>query len=502
MAKFAIWALALVLALVPSATFAGDTPATQVALRAKLNISSPSGGETYVIGKVQKITLARNSYKQVKVELSRDNGATWAEIGTIDNTVKDRSKRNVFNWLVTGPESKDCLIRFIATRGKKAMLPVVSDRFTISLTDPMKGLDGKDGESVDPSVVAEILKNDAEFIEKTKGEAGTDGDDGIKGEPGIPGVPGAQGPAGPAGKDADVNEIINLLITDSTFYLSLVNYLKVDQDFYDTLLFMLQNDPVFLTKIVNALKNDPDFVAACKGPKGDKGDTGPQGPKGDKGNDGAQGPKGDKGDRGVNPRGTYDPTATYNIGDVVHYNGDLYYCIVNNPTGTPDVSTGWILFVPRGPKGDKGDKGDTGGQGPKGDKGDNGNDGAQGPKGDKGDNGGQGPKGDKGDKGDQGANGLNGNQGPKGDKGDPGLAADASGCADLPGTSKTQRFTITNAKVQANSRIYLTFHDSGNDNDNVVYMVKARRSGSFDVFIHDNENFDLTDCLHYVIVNP
>lgn len=66
-------------------------------------------------------------------------------------------------------------------------------------------------------------------------------------------------------------------------------------------------------------------TAGIRGPKGDKGDTGPQGPKGDKGDAGSQGP--------------------------------------------------------RGEKGPKGDKGDTGPQGPKGDRG---NIGPQGPKGDKG----------------------------------------------------------------------------------------------------------------------
>ena len=38
------------------------------------------------------------------------------------------------------------------------------------------------------------------------------------------------------------------------------------------------------------------------GPKGDKGDIGPQGPKGDKGDTGPQGPKGDKGVIGLDHR--------------------------------------------------------------------------------------------------------------------------------------------------------------------------------------------------------
>ena len=128
-----------------------------------------------------------------------------------------------------------------------------------------------------------------------------------------------------------------------------------------------------------------------RGPKGDKGDTGPQGPKGDKGDTGSQGPKGDKGDTGSQgPKGDKRDTGS------------------QGPKGDKGDT---------GPQGPKGDKGDTGPQGPKGDKGDTG---PQGPKGDKGDTGSQGPKGDKGDTGPQGPKGDKGDTGSKGDKGDPG----------------------------------------------------------------------------------
>ena len=86
------------------------------------------------------------------------------------------------------------------------------------------------------------------------------------------------------------------------------------------------------------------------GPKGEKGDVGPQGPIGD------QGPKGDQGD--VGQQGP--------MGD----QGDV------------------------GPQGPMGDHGEVGPQGPKGDQGDVG---PQGPKGDQGDVGPQGPKGNQGD---------------------------------------------------------------------------------------------------------
>ena len=151
-----------------------------------------------------------------------------------------------------------------------------------------------------------------------------------------------------------------------------------------------------------------------RGPKGDKGDTGPQGPKGNKGDTGNQGPKGNKGNVGLQgPKGNQGPK------------GDKGDTGAQGPKGDKgDQDSGGSSKGDKGdtgPQGPKGDKGDTGPQGPKGDQGDTG---PQGPKGDKGNTGVQGPKGDQGDTGPQGLKGDKGNtgtQGSKGDKGDTGL---------------------------------------------------------------------------------
>ena len=125
-----------------------------------------------------------------------------------------------------------------------------------------------------------------------------------------------------------------------------------------------------------------------KGPKGDKGDVGPQGPKGNQGDVGPQGPKGDHGLTGSQGlRGDPGP---------------------QGPNGLED------------PKVDKGDQGGRGPKGPKGDDGPKGAKGGKGNKGDKGNTGAPGGKGVKGDKGDQGPKGDKGDSGPKGNKGDPG----------------------------------------------------------------------------------
>ncbi|EMW5420412.1 collagen-like protein [Enterococcus faecalis] len=94
----------------------------------------------------------------------------------------------------------------------------------------------------------------------------------------------------------------------------------------------------------HVLSFDKKSFVDFKGPKGDKGDIGPQGPKGDKGDIGPRGPEGLQGDIG--------------------------------PQGLKGEKGG------NGPQGPKGEQGPVGPQGPKGDKGDIGPQGPQGPKGD------------------------------------------------------------------------------------------------------------------------
>ena len=115
-----------------------------------------------------------------------------------------------------------------------------------------------------------------------------------------------------------------------------------------------------------------------QGLKGDKGDTGEQGLKGDQGNQGLQGDKGDKGDQGDagtpalwNFVGAYNGVASYAVGDIVTYDGQLWYRYNSNGGNVGDTpSEGlWNLLAQ---KGDQGEKGDTGDKGDKGDTGDSG----------------------------------------------------------------------------------------------------------------------------------
>jgi len=90
----------------------------------------PSGGETYTVGQAQQVRLdPKTKAKTVTIELSRDGGATWVPLGTIDNTVKDASARNALPFQVTAPASANCVIRATDPSGK--MLAAISLPFSI-----------------------------------------------------------------------------------------------------------------------------------------------------------------------------------------------------------------------------------------------------------------------------------------------------------------------------------------------------------------------------------
>lgn len=151
--------------------------------------------------------------------------------------------------------------------------------------------------------------------------------------------------------------------------------------------------------------------------------AGPQGLKGDRGEIGPVGPV------RLNPRGPWDPAATYVQYDAVTWSGSSYIALdpppavgtSPTPTQSPnddDTATnpGWSYLSLQGAQGEKGDRGEQGIQGqpgadstvpgPRGEKGEPGADSTvPGPKGE------QGIQGVKGDPGTNGTNGTNGKDG-------------------------------------------------------------------------------------------
>ncbi|MCI0513459.1 VCBS repeat-containing protein, partial [candidate division KSB1 bacterium] len=77
-----------------------------------LTITAPNGNETWAIGSSQDITwTSAGAVGNVKIELSRNQGATWESLFT--NTAND----GVQSWLVTGPAAASCLVRISEVDG-------------------------------------------------------------------------------------------------------------------------------------------------------------------------------------------------------------------------------------------------------------------------------------------------------------------------------------------------------------------------------------------------
>ena len=69
-------------------------------------VTAPNGGESWDAGSSQAVTWASWGVTDVKIELSRDGGATWEEV--VASTL---AAAGSYTWPVTGPASADCLVR-------------------------------------------------------------------------------------------------------------------------------------------------------------------------------------------------------------------------------------------------------------------------------------------------------------------------------------------------------------------------------------------------------
>lgn len=247
-----------------------------------LTFTNPEGGEAYIEGQMQTLVYGgRQRFKTIKVSISRNGGLTFSDLGTIDNSTKDRSKRNKFFWTVTGPSSPFCVLKMSGST-PRGNVDFISNMFSVGTAGDLTGGNGTRGPEGDDGVAGPQGPVGPQGPAGPAGEKGDKGDIGSSGPPGPPGtgegIPGPQGPAGaqgPAGPACNPQDVADLL----------------------------KCDPDFIKKIVDALKDDLDFCNKCKGPKGDKGDQGnhgDRGPNGPAGPEGNPGPKGDKGDKGDN----------------------------------------------------------------------------------------------------------------------------------------------------------------------------------------------------------
>ena len=163
--RSSVWVI--LIALVTSLSAFASQPA--------LIIVSPRGGEIYADGSTQLITLDPHTrYKSVLIELSRDGGQTWSTIGTINNTVKDRTKRNILSWTLSNPPSSNAVIRATATT-KKGSVTAISAGFIIGspqfITTSLPAASVTEFQLADGSVTTPKLANGAVTTIKVAADA-------------------------------------------------------------------------------------------------------------------------------------------------------------------------------------------------------------------------------------------------------------------------------------------------------------------------------------------
>jgi len=87
----------------------------------------------------------------------------------------------------------------------------------------------------------------------------------------------------------------------------------------------------------------------AQGPAGPQGPEGPQGPQGVSGPSGPIGPQGVAGPAGINNRGTWISTTTYQINDSVAYAGSSWIALTANTDSAPGpTNTNWQLMAAKG----------------------------------------------------------------------------------------------------------------------------------------------------------
>lgn len=93
-----------------------------------VSLVSPGKGTDGGIGSTQRIAWTHNLgvETQMRIEVSRDGGVTWAVVAS---AVTNKARSGLFNWTVTGPATTSALIRVSWTGGKAVG---VSARFRIA----------------------------------------------------------------------------------------------------------------------------------------------------------------------------------------------------------------------------------------------------------------------------------------------------------------------------------------------------------------------------------
>lgn len=114
---------------VASVTDPADSIAAGTVAGPYVTLTSPDDGENWGVGSRQQIAWQHNlgSRTSVRIELSRDGGATWTVLAS---SVKSNVSSGEFSWTVTGPATTSALLRVSWTGG--SAVGVSAAPFTIA----------------------------------------------------------------------------------------------------------------------------------------------------------------------------------------------------------------------------------------------------------------------------------------------------------------------------------------------------------------------------------
>ncbi len=88
-------------------------------------LTSPNGGENWKVGSQQNITWVSTSINNVKLEYTKNNGATWIHI-----IASTPAAGGIYNWIVPNPISNECKIR-ISDASNSALNDLSNNTFSI-----------------------------------------------------------------------------------------------------------------------------------------------------------------------------------------------------------------------------------------------------------------------------------------------------------------------------------------------------------------------------------
>jgi len=130
-----------------------------------ITVVSPNGDETWDIGTTQQI-IWRPEYISgtVKVEISRDGGASWQLLAENLNITPNQEGNAQMSWAVIGPESENCYIKVSATDGSTSDMSddafIITSPPAISVISPNGGQVWRIGESHDITWTSNKISGD------------------------------------------------------------------------------------------------------------------------------------------------------------------------------------------------------------------------------------------------------------------------------------------------------------------------------------------------------